>query len=243
MIIAIRSALFNAAFYVWTALVAILWLPALLGPRGWVVTGQRLWASGVMALLQWLAGVSFEIRGRERLPQGGVLIASKHQSAWDTIIYHLLLRDPAVVLKRELLSIPIYGWYCRKARMIAVDRKGGGKALRRMIRSARSAAETGREIVIFPEGTRAAPGDAEPIQPGVAGLYGNLGVACVPVALNSGLFWPRRRFIRRPGVIVLEFLPAIQPGLERAVFVEELANRIGKATDGLIAEARTQSLG
>ena len=235
--IVIRSLAFNTAFYLWTAFMAILWLPALLGPARWTVSGQTLWARGVMGMLRVLAGTRFEIRGGENLPDGPALIASKHQSAWDTIIYHMVLHDPAVIMKQELMWIPVYGWYAKKARMIPINRKGGSSAARGMIRNAKAAVKEGRPIVIFPEGTRVTPGLRAPYRPGIGGLYSQLGVPVIPVALNSGLFWPRRKFIRRPGTIVLEFLSPIAPGLNRADFIAALESRLEPATDALIAEA------
>jgi 1-acyl-sn-glycerol-3-phosphate acyltransferase len=236
--ILIRSALFNIAFYLWTAIMAIVWLPALLGPRLWTVRGQTIWARGVMTAMRVLAGIRIEIRGRERLPASAALIASKHQSAWDTIIYHMILHDPAVAMKKELFWIPVYGWYAKKVRMVPIDRRGGPRAVRQMIRAAREAAGAGRPVIIFPEGTRVAPGLRAPYRPGIGGLYTQLGLPVVPVALNSGLFWPRRKFLRRPGTIVLEFLPVIEPGLKRAELITTLEDRLEPATDALISEAQ-----
>ncbi|HIF09464.1 MAG TPA: 1-acyl-sn-glycerol-3-phosphate acyltransferase [Sneathiellales bacterium] len=233
----IRSLLFNLTFYLWTILVVIVYVPALLGPSRWIVYGQRQWVNGIIYLQKLLTGTLIEVRGRERIPPGPVIVASKHQSAWDTFIYHKLLDDPAIVLKQELLRIPIYGAYCRKVEMIAVDRKGGSKALRAMLKAGRDAAAKNRPLVIFPEGTRSAPGESIPYQPGIAAFYRDLKVPVVPVALNSGLFWPRRQFLRRPGTIVLEFLPAIEPGLDRKKFVAELEQRIEGGTQALITEA------
>lgn len=236
--ILIRSALFNIGFYLWTAGMSILWLPALFGPRLWTVRGQTIWARGVMAMMRVLAGIRIEIRGTENLPEGAALIASKHQSAWDTIVYHMVLDDPAVAMKRELFLIPVYGWYASKVRMIPIDRRGGPKAVRGMIRAARQAAKAGRPIVVFPEGTRVAPGLRAPYRPGIGGLYSQLELPVVPVALNSGLFWPRRQFIRRPGTIILEFLAPLPPGLKRAELISALEERLEPATDALIAEAQ-----
>jgi len=236
--IVIRSLLFNLAFYLWTAFMAILWLPALLGPRIWTARGQTIWAKGVMGLMRALAGIRIEIRGRENLPEGAALVASKHQSAWDTIIYHIVLDDPAVAMKRELFWIPVYGWYADKVRMVPIDRRGGPKAVRAMIRASQAAAKAGRPIVVFPEGTRVTPGLRAPYRPGIGGLYTQLNLPVVPVALNSGLFWPRRKFLRRPGTIVLEFLPTIAPGLKRAELITALEERLEPATDALIAEGQ-----
>jgi len=147
------------------------------------------------------------------------------------------VENPALILKQELLYIPLYGQYVKKAGMIPIRRSDGPKALRTMLRRASEAVKAGRHLIIFPEGTRAAPGARNPYMPGVAGLYSHLDVPCVPVALNSGLFWPRRKLHRKPGTIIVEFLPPIAPGLDRKTFMTELENRIEGATDRLLAEA------
>ncbi len=237
---AFRSTLFNILFYVWSVFMVVLFSPALLLPWQVTVWGQRLWAQGVNLLMRLSAGIDVEIRGEENRPKAAAIVAAKHQSAWDTLIWHVILDDPAMVLKKELLLIPIYGWMCRKTRMIAVDRKAGPKALRTMLEDARRAADLGRPIVIFPQGTRAAPGASVgdvPYQPGASALYRGLDLPVVPVALNSGWFWPRRQYLRRPGTIVLEFLEPIPPGLPRKEFEALLMDRIEKATTALEAEA------
>jgi len=212
---------------------------ALLLPYQVAVWGQRQWARGVIFLMGHTAGIHVEYRGLEHRPEGAAIVAAKHQSAWDTLIWHILLDDPAMVLKRELLLIPIYGWLCRKTRMIAVDRKAGPKALRVMLDDAKSATALGRPIVIFPQGTRTSPGtlvEDVPYLPGVSALYRSLDVPVVPVALNSGFFWPRRQLMRHPGTIVLEFLEPIPPGLRRKEFDAQLQNRIENATSALELE-------
>jgi 1-acyl-sn-glycerol-3-phosphate acyltransferase len=161
----------------------------------------------------------------------------KHQSAWDTLILPVVLGDPAVVIKRELLWVPFYGWYAARAGSIAIDRRGGAGALRRMLADAREAAEQGRAIVIFPEGTRTAPGQTLTYQPGVAALYQALALPLVPAAVNSGLYWGRRSFVKRPGRIVLSFLDPIPPGLPRRELMAELETRIETATAALEREA------
>ena len=240
----IRSTLFNGLFYVWSVCMVVLFAPALLLPYQVTVWGQRQWARGVNWLMGLSAGIQVEFRGLEYRPTGragdGAIVAATHQSAWDTLIWHHILDDPAVIMKKELLSIPIYGWMCRKTRMISVDRKAGTKALRAMLTDAKAATDLGRPIVIFPQGTRAAPGASVadvPYQPGVSALYRGLDVPVVPVALNSGLFWPRRQFLRRPGTIVLEFLEPIPPGLPRKAFDVLLQARIEGATLALEREA------
>ena len=238
--IMIRSNLFNGSFYLWSAFMVVLFSPALLLPYQVTVWGQRQWARGVNFLMALTIGIHVEYRGLEYKPKGPAIIAAKHQSAWDTIIWHIILDDPAIILKSELLLIPIYGWLCRKSRMIAVDRKAGPKALRAMLDNAKNAIAMSRPIVIFPQGTRVSPGTLvkdSPYQPGVSALYRVLDVPVVPVALNSGNFWPRRQFLRRPGTIVLEFLKPIDPGLPRKEFDAILETSIENATIALELEA------
>ena len=232
----LRSLAFNIAFFCWTGFIAILLLPALALPRMVTVRTVRVWVRGVFKL-QRITGQRIEIRSRERVPPGPVIVASKHQSVWDTLIFNLVLDDPSFVLKRDLYRIPAFGWELRHAGMIAIDRKAGASALRDMVRDARAIAKSGRPIVIFPEGSRIAPGREAPYHPGVAALYAALELPVVSVALNSGLFWPRRGFIRRPGSIVLEFQPAIPPGLDRRAFSARLHEAIEGPAARLLAEA------
>ena len=184
------------------------------------------WSAGTLVLLRWCVGLDHEVRGRENLPDGPVIIAMKHQSAWDTLAAPVIFARPAIVIKRELGFVPFYGWYALKAGMIPIDRGAGATALRRMIAAAERAKAAGRPIFIFPEGTRTAVGERRPYQPGVAALYRQLGMPLVPVAVNSGLFWGRRRFLKRPGRIVVEILPPMltsfreqHPGLEALYFI------------------------
>ena len=232
-----RSLAFNALFYLWTTAVALALLLPLVLPRRVTVRGQTLWAEGILRLMAWVAAIEVEIRGREHVPDRPVIIAAKHHSAWDTLIWHVIAHDPAIIMKQELLWIPLYGWYCRKSGMIPIDRRGGAGALKRLLAKAERAVREGRPIVIFPEGTRSAVGRRQAYLPGVAALYLKLGVPVVPVAVNSGLFWPRRSFFRRPGTIVLAYQPVIEPGLDRETFMTVLAERIENATDALVAEA------
>jgi 1-acyl-sn-glycerol-3-phosphate acyltransferase len=233
----LRALAFNIAFFGSTALLGLLGLPFLLAPRRAVMAFGRFWARSVLAFLRAIVGLDGEIRGIEHLPQGACLIAMKHQSAWDTLILPLVLGDPAVVIKQELLWVPFYGWYASRAGSIAIDRRGGAGALRRMLATARDAAAAGRPIVIFPEGTRTAPGQTLTYQPGVAALYQALAVPLVPAAVNSGLYWGRRSFVKRPGRIVLSFLEPIPPGLPRREIMAELEARIETATTALEREA------
>ena len=230
----LRSALFNILFYGWAVVVSLLFFPTLFLPRKFSQPAQKLWANGLVWLLRTVVGIRMEIRGREHIATGPVLIASKHQSAWETIIFHLLLDDPVMVIKRELFWIPLYGWYAFKWRMIGIDRGGRARALKKMVAAARTEVDQGRSIVIFPEGTRSSVGKRLPYQPGIAALYRALAIPVVPVALNSGLYWPRRGFTKRSGTIVLEFLPPIDAGLPRKQFAPLLESQIEAASNALL---------
>ena len=237
-----RSLLFNAVFYVSTALFVVLGSPLLFGPRRWAMAALALHARTELWLLAQIVGLKFELRGREKLPKGACLVASKHQSAWETFALIPLFHDPALLMKRELFWIPFHGWFSMKFEMIPVDRDKGATALRRMLREAKTRADAGREIIIFPEGTRRAPGAPPDYKTGVFLLYEALQLPCLPVALNSGLFWPRRSLMRRPGTVVVEFLDPIPPGLPRREFLRRLEAAIEGATDRLLAEAGSKNL-
>jgi 1-acyl-sn-glycerol-3-phosphate acyltransferase len=225
-VLLLRSALFNVLFGAWTCLAVFLAVFCLPLPSGAIWALGRLWVRGALALLAAVVGLRHRTVGLAHRANDPAIYAVKHQSAWDTLIFILLLERPAFVLKRELLAIPFFGWCLARLRMIPVDRKGRARALKRMVAAARNAVREGRPILIYPEGTRVRPGERRPYLPGVAALYGALGLPVVPVALNSGLFWGRRSFRKRPGVITLEFLPPIPPGLPRTEFMGLLENRI-----------------
>lgn len=226
--IRLRSVLFEICLVGVTLACGIAFLPLLLGPRLWLVRAGRLWCRMLLACLAATVGLRHRVIGAENLPREPVLVAAKHQSAWDTLVAALVLDDPAIVIKRELLFVPFLGWSLAKVGMIPVDRRAGARALRRMVAAARRAAASGRPILVFPEGTRTAPGAERPYHPGVAALYKELGLPVVPVALNSGLFWARRSLLKRPGTITVSFLPPIPPGLKRKAFM----NRLHAAIEG-----------
>lgn len=237
----LRSLIFLVVFYVNTALFLIIGSPLLLGPRRWAMAGLEAHARASIWWLRIICGTKLEVRGRQHLPDGPALIASKHQSAWDTFGLVPLMRDPALIMKEELLSVPLYGWFSLKFEMIPIRRELGPRALRQMAREAVKRAEQGRDVVIFPEGTRRQPGAAPAYKPGVVLLYEAMGRPCVPVALNSGVFWPRRSVLRRPGTIIVEFLEPIPPGLPRKEFQAVLEKRIESASHKLFLEARLAS--
>lgn len=239
--ILLRAFVYQIAFLAWTAALGILGLPLLLGPRRVVMRFGTFWSAGTLAILKACCGLGYELRGREHLPEGPAIIAMKHQSAWDTFAAPVLFVDSASVIKRELGWLPIYGWYVVRAGSITVDRGAGSRALKRMLAAATRVKDQGRKIVIFPEGTRTSVGETRPYLPGVAALYQYLGLPLVPVAINSGVFWKRRGFLRRPGTVLVEILPAIAPGLDRRVVMERLQTEIEKATARLVEEARARA--
>ena len=233
-LIVVRSLVFTAWMYLTMAVVALVALPLLLGPRRWTWGLVRLWVRGVMGALRLFCGVTVEVRGREHMPAGGALIAGKHFAMLDTLAPLLVLPDSAYVLKRELMRLPFWGWYAGKLDMLPIDRAGGSGALRALTHGARARMAAGRQIVIFPEGTRTEPGAEPDYKPGVAGLYRELGAPCGLMATNSGACWPAHGFVRFPGRVVYEFLPPIPAGLKRAAFMTELQTRLETASTALL---------
>ncbi len=234
--IVFRSLLFNLFLYGWTAFIAITCLPLILFPRRYFARVLQTWSGWVITNLRVLCGITLEVRGRENIPEGRALIACKHQSMWETTVFFALVKDPVIVLKKELTYIPLYGWLVMKSAMIYVDRSAHARALRSLIAQAKARLKEPRPILIFPEGSRTQPGRPGNYKPGVAALYTQLGLPCVPVALNSGLVWPLRKFLRRPGKIIVEFLEPIPPGLKRKDFMAILESRIETASQKLYEE-------
>jgi 1-acyl-sn-glycerol-3-phosphate acyltransferase len=231
---ALRSILFNLVFLLWSVVMHIVCMPLLLAPEWVVWKAAHLWIDGTLFLLRLICGLGHRELGLENLPQGPAIIAAKHQSAWETLFLSRRLHRPAFILKRELLLIPLFGWFLQKVGMIAVDRAGKAAALKKMMRDANDRFAQGRQIIIFPEGTRVAPGAHKPYQPGIAALYGQLGVPVVPVALNSGLYWGRKAWMKKPGRILIEYLPPIPPGLDRKTFMAELERHLEPAANKLL---------
>jgi 1-acyl-sn-glycerol-3-phosphate acyltransferase len=236
----LRSALFNVLFYLNLFVQLVGALPTLVMPRIAIVRVAMFWGRTNIWLLRVVCGIKLEILGLERIPPGPLLVASKHQSLWETFALLWLFSDPAFILKRELQWIPFFGWYAWKAAMIPVDRGRGAPALAAMTDIARAELARGRQIVIFPEGTRRAPGAEPNYKYGIVHLYGETGMPCLPIALNSGLFWPRRSFMRYPGTIRVEILDPIPSGLDKPVFAERLKQDIETATARLIAEGERE---
>lgn len=234
--VVLRSLLFNVLFYVNLIAWMLVFTPMFLGTRKGFMRVAKAWARSSLWLLRITAGTRVEVRGT--IPPGGLLVAAKHQSFLETFALIALFEDAAFILKRELMWIPFFGWYLAKAGMVPIDRKGGSAALVAMNNRAREAVASGRQILIFPEGTRRSAGAPPAYKYGVAHLYENLGVPCLPVGLNSGLFWPRRRFLRRPGTIVIEMLEPIPPGLDRNEAFRLIQERIEASSNRLLEEAR-----
>lgn len=234
--IVVRAALFNVGFFGWTITMLLVCLPAMAAPPTTVRRLTALWARGVLWLARWVVGLDYRITGE--MPDGGVIFAVKHQSAWDTIVFLACLKEPVYVLKQELMRIPLYGRYARLAEHIAVDRAGGASALKAMVSAAKAHLDAGRPVVIFPQGTRVVPGGTAPYHPGIYALAKETGARVVPIALNSGVFWGRRAFLKTAGTITVAVLPALEPGLDRRRFMGELEQRIETATTELEASVR-----
>jgi 1-acyl-sn-glycerol-3-phosphate acyltransferase len=208
-----RSLLFALLFYGWSVIAVLLAFPISLfgtGPlRGW----SCLWARYHRWCARHILGISSWIEGEP--PTGPALIAVKHQSMYETLEIVLMLDRPSMVLKRELANIPLWGWVVRRYGVIPVDRSGGAKALREMMRAGEAAIAEGRGIIIYPEGTRVEPGHQPALQPGFAGLYRALRLPVVPVAVDSGLFATRGGLLKRPGIVTFRFGEPIPTGLDR----------------------------
>jgi 1-acyl-sn-glycerol-3-phosphate acyltransferase len=229
-----RLTIFNVVLYGTTAVMCCIMLWALLLPRRHMMAIVHLWLNIVAWLEKNIGGITYRVIGRDYLPPGPCIIAAKHQSAWETFKLHLLFDDPAVVLKQELLDIPLWGWYLRRSGMIPINRAGRAKALSGMLTTAQAAVDAGRKIIIFPQGTRTAPGEWKPYKSGIVALYQGLNLSIVPMAHNSGLIWPKKGLVKKSGCITIEFLPPIPPGLTRDVMMAQLQDELESTANRLI---------
>jgi 1-acyl-sn-glycerol-3-phosphate acyltransferase len=235
--ILLRSLAFHAAFYLWTAALAIAGLPILLLNRLRVQAYAKFWTGSAVWLLEKICGLKIEWRGLENLGSGACFIASKHQSALETLALTTKGADFGFILKRELMAIPIFGWYLKGAGQVGIDRGKPAQALASLAHQAREAIAQGRQLIIFPEGTRRPAGAPPDYKAGIAYLYAQTGAACVPVALNTGLFWPRHSLAIKPGKVTIAFLEPIVPGLDKRAFMQLVQSRIETATAQLINQA------
>ncbi|SDH48523.1 lysophospholipid acyltransferase family protein [Roseospirillum parvum] len=227
---ALRSFVYLAAQWAWTLVLATLYIPGLLLPTRWFLPFMRFWMAGMRRMARYILGITWEVRGLENVPPGPAIIASRHQSAFDTFLFHALLDFPVYIFKKELVWIPFVGFYMLRAGMIPIDRKGGASAMKTMLRHSEKALERDAQVVIFPEGTRTPPGERKPYHPGVVALAARFPeVPVIPVALNTGHVWKREAWIKKPGHVVIEFLPPMPPvgkGLDRRAYLTELQDRI-----------------
>lgn len=236
--VALRSLAFNFVFYLNLVVQMIVWTPyyfLVSRHRAWIV--PKFWARSSLWLQKVMTGGEARITGLENLPEGPFILAPKHQSFWDVIAFFPHLSDPFFILKRELMHIPLFGWYVAKMQMVPVDRGERSKALRMVVVRAQEEMARGRQLIIYPEGTRRPPGAEPAYKWGIAELYSKLNVPVVPVAHAAGLYWPRRKFLRHPGVIHAAFLPPIPAGLEKKEFLDRLIAETEAACDAMLVEA------
>lgn len=232
----IRSVAFNIAFFAWAFISAVLFIPFFIISEKATQKVGKPWAWFSLILARVFCGIKYEVRGRENIQNIPVIYASKHQSAWDTLIFLTLLPNVAYVLKKELLRLPFWGWYLWRMKMIAIDRKAGASTIKQLIRDGKTALAENRPIVIFPEGTRTKPNAAPDYHSGITAMYSTLGVPVVPIALNSGVYWGKNAFFKKSGTIIIEFLPPIPAGLPKKQFAEQLQNEIESASNRLIID-------
>lgn len=224
----LRSWIYFVIFQAWTIGASIVCLPVLFR-RAWTLGAIRMWVRGIRILAKNICGITYRAEGREHLPPGACIIAAQHQSSFETYQLFLELERPVFVLKKELIFIPILGWYMTRAGLVSVDRGAGASAMRKMLRAAQGAIDDAKQVIIFPEGTRTAPGQVRPYRPGVAALYAHCTAPVIPMALNSGYTWGKSRILKLPGEIVFRFLPALPEGLEKDAMLTELRARIDAA--------------
>ncbi|MDQ8730575.1 lysophospholipid acyltransferase family protein [Bradyrhizobium sp. LHD-71] len=235
-----RSLVFNVGFYLSLLVHMVAAIPSFFLPRQVLFSVAKSWAHSMTWMLRVFCNIRVEYRGLDKIPQGPLLVVAKHQSAWETVALLPLFREPLFILKRELTWIPLFGLFLLKGQMIPVNRAAGARALSKMTALARERVRHDRQLIIFPEGTRRPVGAEPRYKYGVAQVYVDCGVRCLPVALNSGLFWPRRTFLRYPGTIIVEFLDLIPPGLSRDEFLARASDVIETATAKLVAEGRQE---
>ncbi|MAH04834.1 MAG: 1-acyl-sn-glycerol-3-phosphate acyltransferase [Alphaproteobacteria bacterium] len=236
----IRSLIFNILYYPITAILCFAYLPFLILPRKWLLIMVELYVKIVYVLEKYVLGLDFEIRGAEYLPKDeAFIVAAKHFSSYETLKLHILFKDPAIVIKKELFSIPIWGWYAKKMRLIGIDRSNRDTALKSVTQGAQMAADMKRPIVIFPQGTRVSLDHTvkdKPYKAGIMRMQNASGLKIVPLAMNTGVFWPRNAFIKKGGKVIFEFMPAVECGLSTQEGLAIIQEAVERKTAALIAE-------
>ena len=231
----LRSAAFSLLFPLWTGICCIALAFGTLLPRKGALAMALAWIRSVAWLERHVLGLDYRVIGQDNLPRhGAFIVAAKHQSTFETMKLHLILNDPAIVLKKELLRIPIWGRYLKQTGMIPIDRGAGRRAMGGMLTASERAKADGRPIVIFPQGTRVPAGDTRSYKSGVVALYQQLGLPILPLALNSGLFWPKKG-MKHGGTVTFSFLPPIEPGMEPEAALALLEDRLESETNRLVA--------
>lgn len=232
---AVRSLLFSMWLYLSMFVCSVLMSPALLLSHRTAMKVIRIWARMVLFGLRWIMGITVEVRGHEHIPTGGTLVAAKHQSMLDIVVPFTVMADPCFVLKKELMAFPFFGWFAAKTKMIPVDREAHAKALKDMVSHTSARLAEGRQIMIFPEGTRTQPGEPGQYKPGVAAIYRDVDSACHLIATNSGQHWPAKGTLGfKPGKVVFEFLPPVEAGLKRGEMMKLMQERIETASTALL---------
>ncbi|MEY8830193.1 lysophospholipid acyltransferase family protein [Sedimentitalea sp. XS_ASV28] len=231
----VRSLVFIIVIYFWMAVLGILFTPyAILSKRG-ALRACKIYARTTLVLTRWMVGIHGEVRGT--VPSGEVMVAAKHQSFLDILLIFDAVPHAKFIMKRELLWTPFIGLYAKRLGCVPVDRGRRGAAVAKMVKDVAQEFSTPGQLIIYPQGTRVAPGDRKPYKVGSGVLYKELGQPCVPVATNVGLFWPRKGIMRKPGLAVVEFLEPIAPGLDRNEFMRKLEERVEARSDELMREA------
>ncbi len=228
----LRSIIFNIIFYLGSVVYALLLLPCLITKRS-TLWGIRVWTHLVLWLMKIILRLNYRVTTYGDLPENGAIYACKHQSAWETIALWLIVPKPVFVIKQELYNLPVVGWWIRRSGCIALNRKAGASSIKKLIKEAKAAVEAGNNIVIFPEGTRSLPNQQIKYLPGISALYKYLQLPIIPIALNSGLFWPRNAFIKKPGVIDVVLLEALPAGQDAKVMLQQLQHKIESTTQKL----------
>ena len=230
----IRSIIFYLFIYMWTLFLGILCIPYLLLPYSCLKSVANLWISGILQLLYLICGITYEVRGVENITDQAMIVASKHQSTFETLLLFKLIKNSIFIHKKELFLIPIFGLYLKKSNMIAINRAEGPKAMRKILHEIKQKIINGYSIIIFPEGTRKKPGESPDYKTGIAGIYKESEAEVLPVTTNSGYYWPKHTFVKKPGKIIIKFLKKIPSKLEKSEFLKKIESVIETETNKII---------